>query len=148
MPEWWQDLDGWAGVIVAAAGLLTAFGTILAARWAYLSKQHAKEAAVDARDARDEVKNSHGTNLRDDLDGASALAKRSAIAAERAADAAEEASAGVGELRGLLEERMREIRRDLTQAQAGLDEDIKDLRIRIGRVESRARQGRGKGGAP
>ena len=59
--EWWQDLDGWEGILLAVGVVTTAVGSILGARWAYLSRRHAKGA-------EQQVSNDHAKNMRDDLD--------------------------------------------------------------------------------
>lgn len=67
-PDWWQDLAG-------LRDLLETAGVILIAWWSYLAKRSAGEAHGAASNAHDaargalaEVRNSHQTNIREDID--------------------------------------------------------------------------------
>lgn len=54
--------------IEAAVRVLEALGVILAAIYGYRAKLHSEQSARDAGATRAQVENSHGTNLRDDID--------------------------------------------------------------------------------
>lgn len=124
--EWWQDLDGMAGVILAIVALITAVGSILGARWAYLSRQHAKGA-------EDQVANDHKSNLRDDIDDMREALHELAINVARVAgvaDAVRSQGHQIGEIKRdilAVKEDVRDVRADLRDAVQRHEDDVKRL---------------------
>jgi arginine/lysine/ornithine decarboxylase len=111
-PEFWQAVL--VESITGAAAVAVAVATVGIPAWRRLGRIKADAAATRAvaTQARDQVKNDHGTNLRDDLDGVHASVRElhryasqnreAAAAAARDAAAAVQASGSVAvELRRL-----------------------------------------------
>lgn len=126
MTEWWQDLDGLAGTLLAVAAVVTAVGTILAARWAYLSRQHAKGA-------EDQVANDHKSNLRDDIDDMRDVVQELALSMARVAgvvDTVRSQGHQIGEIKRdilAVKEDVRDVRADLRDAVQRHEDDVKRL---------------------
>lgn len=142
--EWWQALDGIEGVGLAIAAVISAIGAILAARWSYLSRNHAKGA-------EDQVANDHSSNLREDLDQVSATLTTQGEALSDVSRQIQGVALGVariedlaalirsqghqiGEIRGDL----RDVRGDLRSAGERHEEDMRRVEGEIKRLDSPA----------
>jgi hypothetical protein len=125
-PEFWQAVL--VESIKGAAAVAVAVATVGIPAWRRLGRIKADAAATRAvaTQARDQVKNDHSTNLRDDLDalhsdvrelrGYATKNRDAAASAARAAEAAVQASGSVAvELRRLAESVDRIERRGLTR---------------------------------
>lgn len=115
----------WAWVIVAF--MIYAIPSLVSLRRG-AGKQSREQRAQSIAMGRvhHQVANEHSTNLRDDIDAATAAAERAAAAAERAALAAESASASAertGQSVDFLREDHKHTRRDI----GGIREEVRSL---------------------
>lgn len=148
--EW---LDGIEAIILAVGVVITSIGSILGARWAYLSRGY-------ARRANQQVSNSHPTNLRDDVDGLKAVAQAALVAAQSAQEAAQSAQAASEKAQAAAEasatdhgmtlqlieqvhdsvslagHQIGEVRTEIDRAQRRHDQDVAHLTDRVGRLET------------
>ena len=128
-PDWWQDLNGLTGII-------TAVGVILAAWWAYKAKLHSEESKSDTAVVREQVANSHSTNLRDDLDALAKQVRDMAIDMAKVVTAVE----ATAELQRSTGHQVGEIRRDLDAKVRRHDQDVARIDADLDRLQNQGQR--------
>lgn len=120
-------MEALATIIVSVVGTI---GTIVSARYAWLAKQAAQAAHGRASIAAEQTANSHGTNLRDDLDGIADDVRAVAAAIHRIEDV-HEATTRLVHSQG---HQIGEVRRDLTGAVDRHEDDVRRLYHEVDRL--------------